>query len=61
METLTVVNENFVRSPSSEATKNTHNISEAGLALSSSATGKGENLKHLVSNQKRMHYESYLK
>ena len=61
METLTVVTEIFGRSPSSEAKKNTHNVSEACLTLSSSRTRKGENLKHLVSNQKGMHYESYLK
>jgi len=61
METLIVVNEIFERSPLSEATKNTHNASEAGLTLSSSEIRKGENLKHLVSNQKGMHHESYLK
>ena len=59
-ETLIVVTEMFGRSPLSEATKNTHNVSKVGLTLSSSGTGKGENLKHLVYNQKGMHYESYL-
>jgi len=39
-----VVTEIFGRSPSSEATKNIHNASEAGLTLSSSGTRKGENL-----------------
>jgi hypothetical protein len=55
METLIVMTEIFGRSPSSEATKNTHNVSKVGLALSSRGTGKGENLKHLLSNQKGMH------
>lgn len=61
METLIVVTEIFGRSPSSEATKNTHNVSKVGLTLSSSGTENGEDLKHLASNQKGMHYESYLK
>jgi len=42
-------------------TSNTHNVSKVGMTLSSSGTGKGENLKHLASNQKGMHYESSLK
>jgi hypothetical protein len=52
METLIVMTEIFGRSPSSETKKNTHNVSEAGLTLSSGGKGKGENLKHKVSNQK---------
>jgi hypothetical protein len=47
MGTLIVVTEISGRSPSSEAAKNTRNVSEAGLTLSSGGKGKADNQKHL--------------